>query len=89
PAERLHAIEALGHAYRLVPLGNFEDGVLPWTLVASLDDGDAKVRVAAIKALTVWEQDALGYQADAPADQRQAAVAKWRDWCQQKSGPLP
>ncbi|HXG61685.1 MAG TPA: hypothetical protein VNO22_09930 [Planctomycetota bacterium] len=88
PADRVRAIEALGHAVRLMLLGNYEDRLVLWTLVLLLDDEELDVRRAAFAALEKGVKDTFEYRPDLPASERKTAVAKWKSWCEQKAGPL-
>jgi dienelactone hydrolase len=88
PPDRVRAIEALGHAVRLMLLGNYEDRLVIWTLVLLLDDEELEVRRAAFAALEKGVKDTFEYRPDLPASERKTAVGKWKSWCEQKAGPL-
>jgi hypothetical protein len=47
-------------------------------LVPLLEDADVEVREEAIEALYTLTGDDLGFEAEAPEDERAAAVARWR-----------
>lgn len=87
-ADRIRAIEALGHAVRLMLLGNYEDRLVLWTLVLLLDDEELEVRRAAFATLEKGVKDTFEYKPDQPASERKTAVGKWKSWCEQKAGPL-
>jgi len=87
--DRLLAIEGLGQAARLTFLGNFEDRALPWTLVLLLDDGDAKIRAAAIGVLEKGAHDRFGFDPAAAPAERKAAVESWKYWCRERVGECP
>ena len=49
-------------------------------LVAALSDGDLVVRKTAVRALTSIAGTDRGFVADAPPDERAAAIASWKSW---------
>jgi poly(3-hydroxybutyrate) depolymerase/HEAT repeat protein len=86
--DRLAAIEGLGRVARLMFLGWYEDGDVPWTLVLLLDDREARVREAAFAILESGAKDAFGYKPELAAAERRAPLAKWRSWCEKEAGPF-
>jgi pimeloyl-ACP methyl ester carboxylesterase len=88
-AERLQAIAALGRVSRLSLLGNFEDGLLIWSLVLLLDDDNPRVRETAFATLGKQVPDTFSYKVDLTRQERSAVMAKWKEWCQGKCGPVP
>jgi len=59
-----------------------------WTMVALLDDDEAKVRETAFNAMKDWVKDTYDYKPDLPTAERKASVAKWKSWCTKVAGPL-
>ena len=68
---RVHAVAALAH------LRKHKDEAVA-TLVDCLEEADAAVRAEAIEGLFSLVGDDLGYEPDAPPDERVEAVARWR-----------
>jgi HEAT repeat protein len=86
---RVMACETLGWVVKLPLLGNFEDKLPIWTLVQLLNDESLEVRKAAFTGLEKGVPDTFGYKPELPANQRKAAVEKWKAWATQKCGPPP
>ena len=88
-ADRLLAVDALHRATRLALLGNFEDALPVWTLVALLDDENLQIRQAAFAVLGKNVPDTFAYRPDLPQPDRKTAVKKWQAWCLETCGPEP
>jgi pimeloyl-ACP methyl ester carboxylesterase len=84
--DRVQAIEALGRVVKLMIPGNFEDKMVPWTLVLLLDDDELKVREAAFACFKGMMKDTFEYKPDGATTERKAAMTKWRSWVTQKCG---
>lgn len=71
PAAQLYAIEDAARS------GDRE--AIP-DIVASLDSDDPAVRLVAIGALEALTGETLGYEADAPEFERDAAIERWVEY---------
>jgi hypothetical protein len=52
----------------------------PAWLIDALRHRDLQLRVSAIDELVEIANDSLGYEADGPAHEREAATARWVEW---------
>ena len=86
--ERALAIEGLAKSVELALPGNFDDKQVFWTLVTLLDDADGRIRAAAFQALAKAVPDGFGYHPKLTDKGRPGPLARWKNWCTQKCGPL-
>jgi len=76
----LRATDTAGRVPALVDAAGRDDDRTLSELVHALSDDDAAVRLFAIQALSRRTGQTLGYRYYGSADDRRAAIARWRDW---------
>jgi hypothetical protein len=69
--------------------GDARDGAVIGLLVERLEDPETEVRMLAIDALDRITGQRQGYRWAAGADDRAAAVARWREWLRARAGIGP
>ncbi len=77
---QLEALSALARMQAVANLARFGDKRFAPHFLKALRDPDKVVRDRAIQALRKLTGESFGYQADAPADRRDEAVALWDRW---------
>ncbi|NQT87937.1 HEAT repeat domain-containing protein, partial [bacterium] len=80
PFARTQAVDALGKLGRRAFIPHF---------IRMLGDEERIVRLRALRALQAVTGEKLGFEPDAPTAERQAQLARWREWWDIESQPLP